>query len=132
MYWRFLTGPSQAGGVRRQLDIKLLVLDPPAPLASPLVLQISWYHVETPLPAARTYALGPNLPAGVTFGINSNLGTWFTSQGQVRLGEVTDSSLKGSVTATLVPVYPPGSRLPNVMVDASFLAPHVGDGSVGN
>jgi hypothetical protein len=103
VYWRFLTGPSPTGGPdRRQLDLKLIVLDPPAPLASPLVLLMQWYQVDAPLPAARTYALDPNPPTAVTFQISSNLGAWSASRGKVTLSEVTDSSLKGSVTATLV------------------------------
>jgi hypothetical protein len=132
LYWRVLTGRSQAGDDVRQLDLELLVLNPPAPLVSPLQFVVRWYKVDAQLPAAQTYALGLNPPAHVLVQANSNLGTWGASRGQVTLTEVTDTSISGALTATLEPVYPPGTSLPDVRVEARFWAPHVPDLSVGS
>jgi hypothetical protein len=93
---------------------------------------VRWHHVDAPLPAAHTYALGFNSPADVLVQASSNLGTWWASRGQVRLTEVTDTSISGALTAILEPVYPPGTSLPDVRVEASFWAPHIADVSVGN
>jgi hypothetical protein len=132
LYWRFLTGRSQAGDDVRQLDLDLLVLDPPAPLVSPVMFKVRWSQIDAPLPAAQTYALGLNPPASVLAQASSNLGTWGGSQGQVTLTEVTDTSISGALTATLEPVFPPGTSLPDVRVEARFWAPHVPDLSAGN
>lgn len=126
LYWRFLTGQSQAGDDVRQLQLRLLVLDPPAPLLSPLIFELRWYQVDTPLPAAEAYSLGFSAPS-VLLEANSNLGTWAAPQGRVRLTEVTDTSISGAASATLQPTYPPGTSLPDIKIQTSFRAPHVPD-----
>jgi hypothetical protein len=130
LYWRVLSGPDRAGGVIRQLILTFLVLDPPAPLLSPLELEMRWWRLEPTLPAAETYPfLGP--PAGVSLQANSNVGTWGASQGQVILIDVSATRLRGTVTATLEQIYPPELYLPAVTLRGTFYAPHVPDGSVG-
>lgn len=130
VYWRVLSGPDRAGGILRQLILTFIVLDPPAPLLSPLHLEIRWWRLEPTLPVAQAYPfLGP--PDGVSLQANSNVGTWGASQGQVTLTDVSATSLKGTVAATLVQIYPPELYLPTVTLRGTFYAPHVPDGSVG-
>jgi hypothetical protein len=50
----------------RQVNIELLVLDPPAPLVSPLMFEVRLHDVDAPLPAVQTYTLGFNSPADVS------------------------------------------------------------------
>jgi hypothetical protein len=100
LYWRFISGPDPVLGRRRQLNLKLLVLDPPSPLESPLVLDAQWNHVATPLPDQRSYDLSFENVEGVFLQANSNLGTWGASSGRITLSEVTDSSLRGDMIVT--------------------------------
>jgi hypothetical protein len=100
LYWRFLTGRSQAGDDVRQLDLDLLVIDPPAPLVSPLMFKVRWYQVDAPLPATQTYPLGFSPPADVLVQANSNLGTWEASRGQV-LGTACTGLVRGELGSSL-------------------------------
>jgi hypothetical protein len=132
LYWRILSGPNPAGGpALRDLILELIVLDPPAPLLSPLVFKVRWSQLPAALPSVQTYALGLSPPTDVVFEASSNVGIWAASQGQLTLTSVSDTSLRGTLTATLVPVYPPGSSLPNATVRATFWAPHALDPSAG-
>ena len=126
LYWRFFSGPEPVLGRRRELILSILVLDPPAPLQSPLVLETRWYHVGTLLPDPGSYELtGAN--GGVYLQANSNVGFWASSSGQVRLNEVADTSLRGEITATLTQIYPPERYLPDVTLRAQFWAPRTTD-----
>jgi hypothetical protein len=130
LYWRYISGPDPVLGRRRELILSLLVLDPPAPLQSPLVLETRWHHVANPLPDQRSYDLTGDATGGVYLQANSNVGTWASSSGRIRLSEVTDSSLRGDIQATLTQIYPPERYLPDVEVRATFWAPHTTDGAV--
>lgn len=127
LYWRFISGPDPVLGRRRQLNLMLLVLDPPSPLQSPLVLQAQWRHLANPLPDQRTYDLTGI--EGVFLQANSNLGHWGASSGHLHLSEVTDSSLRGEIQATLTQIYPPEKYLPDVRLSATFWAPRTTDGA---
>jgi hypothetical protein len=127
LYWRYISGPDPVLGRRRELILTLLVLDLPSPLESPLVLETRWHHVANPLPDQRTYDLTGDATGGVYLQANSNVGTWASSSGRVQLSEVTDTSLRGDITATLTQIYPPGNYLPNVGLRATFWAPHAPD-----
>lgn len=129
LYWRFISGPDPVLGRRRQLNIRLLVLDPPSPLQSPLVLDAEWRHVPTDLPEERTYDLSFNSADGVWLQAKSNVGFWGSSSGHLTLSEVTDSSLRGDMTVTLTQIYPPEKYLPDVRLRATFWAPHATDGA---
>jgi hypothetical protein len=128
LYWRYISGPDPVLGRRQELILSLLVLDPPAPLQSPLVLEAHWHHVANPLPDPRTYELGFDNPEGVYVRANSNVGFWGSSAGRIRLSEVTDTSLRGDIQATLTQIYPPERYLPDVKLRATFWAPHTTDG----
>ena len=131
--WRFLSIPHPKGGpVPQQVILELLILDPPPPLLSPLAFEARWHEVPTTFPVAETFPLGLNPPDDVVFEASTNLGTWAASQGHVTLAAVDDSSLRGTIRATLVPVYPPGASLPDVTVSGSFWAQHLPTLSVGN
>jgi hypothetical protein len=128
LYWRILSGPNPAGGPDlRDLTLELIVLNPPPRLASPLEFKVRWSQLQTELPSVQTYALGLNPPTDVVFQAISNVGVWAASQGQLTLTSVSDTSLRGGVTATLVPVYPAGSSLPGATVHVIFWAPHALD-----
>ena len=127
LYWRFFSGPDPVLGRRRELILRLLVLDPPAPLESPLVFETRWHHVGTPLPDEGGYELTGDGTGGVYLQASSNLGTWGSSAGQVQLSEVADTVLRGDITATLTQIYPPERYLPDVTVHAEFWAPHTTD-----
>jgi hypothetical protein len=129
LYWRFISGPDPVLGRRRELILTLLVLDPPSPLESPLVLETRWHHVADPLPDLQAYDLTGDATGGVYLQANSNVGTWASSSGRIRLSEATDTSLRGDLDATLTQIYPPGQYLPNVNLSATFWAPHTTDGS---
>jgi hypothetical protein len=73
VYWRYISGPDPVLGRRRELILRLLVLDPPAPLQSPLVLETRWYHVPNPLPDQGTYDLTGDATGGVYLQANSNV-----------------------------------------------------------
>jgi hypothetical protein len=130
LYWRFISGPDPVLGRRRELILRLLVLDPPSPLESPLVLEARWHHVANPLPDQRSYDLSFENAEGVFLQANSNLGTWGASSGRITLSEVTDSSLRGDMIVTLTQIYPPEKYLPDVRLRATFWAPHATDGAV--
>lgn len=127
LYWRFFSGPDAVLGRRRELILSFLLLDPPPPLLSPLVLETRWYHVGTPLPDQGSYELTGDASGGVYLQATSNVGSWASSAGQVRLSEVTDAILRGDITATLTQIYPPGSSLPDVTLQAQFWAPRTTD-----
>jgi hypothetical protein len=127
LYWRLEAGLVPGEPDRKDLALELLVLDPPAPLLSPLTFQLRWYELQPDLPVERSYGLDPDLPDGVLFQAISNLGVWLASRGQVRLDTVTDSSISGTVSATLVQYNPQDIRLPDVRVDATFWAPRTTD-----
>ncbi len=128
LYWRYISGPDQVLGRRKELILSLLVLDPPAPLQSPLVLETRWHHVPNELPDERTYELGFNTTDGVHIQAKSNVGFWGDGSGRIRLTEVTDASLRGDIQATLTQIYPPERYLPDVELRATFWAPHTTDG----
>jgi hypothetical protein len=130
LYWRFISGPDPVLGRRRELILSLLVLDPPAPLLSPLVLETRWHHVGNPLPDLRSYDLTGDATGGVYLQAHSNLGFWGSSSGRIGLSEATDSSLRGDITATLTQIYPPERYLPDVELRGTFWAPHTTDGRV--
>jgi hypothetical protein len=130
LYWRFISGPDPVLGRRRELILRLLVLDPPSPLQSPLVLETRWHHVANPLPDQRSYDMTGDATGGVYLQANSNVGTWASSSGRIRLSEVTDTSLGGDIQATLTQIYPPERYLPDVRLRATFWAPHATDGAV--
>lgn len=132
LYWRILSGPNPAGGPDlRDLTLELIVLNPPPPLLSPLEFQVRWSQLQPVLPSVQSYTLGLNPPADVVFQVSSNVGVWAASQGQLTLTSVSDTSLRGGLTATLVPVYPAGSSLPTATVHVIFWAPHALDLSTG-
>ena len=123
LYWRILHLPTPIGSpVHRALDLQLVVLDPPAPLASPLVLEVRWRQLEAELPAAQAYPLSPS--SDVLLRASTNVGNWAASKGQVMLTDVSATKLRGTLSATLVPVYPPASSLPPVRLHATFSAPY--------
>jgi hypothetical protein len=130
VYWYYISGPDPVLGRRRELTLELLVLDPPPPLASPLQLKTRWYHVPNALPDPRSYDLTGDASEGVYLQANSNVGTWASSSGRIELSEVTDTSLRGDIQATLTQIYPPERYLPDVELSATFWAPHGRDGSV--
>ena len=127
LYWRVLTGSGTDGAPTRQLTLEMLVLDPPALFSAPLAVQARWYDLADPLPAPGSYPLGLSPPDDVVLQVQSELGIWASASGGVRVTAVTDTSLVGSLRATLVPVYPPNSSLPEVEVQASFWAPRAAD-----
>ena len=128
LYWRIFHRPVPIGQPSsKDLILELLVLDPPAPLASPLVFELRWFDLQPALPAERTYALGIDRPDGVTLRATSNLGNWGASEGRVRLTEVTDSSITGTLAAEMVRTYPPEHFLADVTVRATFWAPKAPD-----
>jgi hypothetical protein len=127
LYWRFISGPDPELGRRRQLNLTLLVLDPPSPLQSPLVLDVQWPHVPDPLPAAQSYVLGFTNDEGPFLQAKSNVGFWGASSGRLTLSEVTDTSFRGDIQATLTQIYPPEKYLPDVDLRATFWAPHATD-----
>jgi hypothetical protein len=129
LYWRYISGPDPVLGRRRELILTLLVLDPPPPLLSPLVLETRWHHVANSLPDQRSYDLTGDGTGGVYLQAKSNVGFWGSSSGHIRLSEATDTSLRGDIEATLTQIYPPGNYLPNVGLRATFWAPHATDGS---
>jgi hypothetical protein len=106
----------------KELLLELLVLDPPPPLASPLVFELRWFDVQPALPAERSYMLDIDRPDGVILRAISNLGNWGASDGRVRLIEVTDSSITGTLAAEMVQTFPPEKFLPDVTVRATFWA----------
>jgi hypothetical protein len=128
--WFYISGPDSVLGRRQELTLELLVLDPPPPLQSPLQLKTRWYHVPNALPDARSYDLTGDGTGGVYLEANSNVGTWASTSGHIRLSEVTDTSLKGDIQATLTQVYPEQRYLPDVELRATFWAPHTLDGRV--
>jgi hypothetical protein len=131
--WRFLSDPNPAGDPElRDMTLEMLILDPPPPLLSPLEFEIRWYRVPTAFPTPGTFALGLDPPGDVVFEANTNLGTWASSEGHVILTDVNDSTVRGTIAATLVPVHPPGTALPDVTVRGSFWARHVADLPIGN
>jgi hypothetical protein len=109
------------------LNIRLFVLDPPAPLESPLELDAEWRHVATELPDQRTYDLSFPSADGVWLQAKSSVGFWGSSSGSLTLREVTESSLRGDMTVTLTQIYPPQKYLPDVRLRATFWAPHATD-----
>ncbi|HEX7337515.1 MAG TPA: hypothetical protein VF252_09945 [Gemmatimonadales bacterium] len=130
VYWRYISGPNPVLGRRRELILTLLVLHPPAPLLSPLVLETRWYHIPRPLPDLGSYDLTGDATGGVYLQANSNVGTWASSSGHIQLSEVTDTSLRGYMQATLTQIYPAERYLPDVELRATFWAPHSTDRSV--
>ena len=123
LYWRIFSIPRPVGSPElRQLILEIVVLNPPAPLASPLVFELRWRQLEPALPAAQAYPL--SLSSEVLFRTSSNVGNWAASKGQVMLTDVSATKLRGTLSATLVPVYPPGSSLPAVRLHATFSAPY--------
>ena len=130
LYWRYISGPDSVLGRRQELILSLLVLDPPAPLQSPLILETRWYHVAGALPAVGSYNLAGNDAGGVHLQAQSSVGFWGSSSGRIRLTEVTDTSLKGDIEATLTQIYPPEIYLPDVELHGTFWAPHTTDGRV--
>lgn len=128
LYWRIFHRPVPIGTpAAKDLILELLVLDPPPPLASPLVFELRWIGLEPALPAEQSYALGIDRPDGVLVRASSNLGNWGASEGRVRLTEVTGSSITGTLAARLVQTYPPEMYLPDITVRATFWAPHAPD-----
>jgi hypothetical protein len=128
LYWRFVSGLDPVGEPeRKDLVLELLVLDPPPPLLSPLVFELRWSGLEPDLPAERSYGLDSDPRDDVLFQAISNLGVWFSYLGQVRLDAVSDSSISGVLSATLVQIFPYEKYLPNVKVNATFRAPHTTD-----
>ena len=128
LYWRIFHRPVPIGSpAAKDLILQLLVLDPPAPLASPLIVELRWYSLEPELPPERTYTLGLDRPDGVLMSAVSYVGDWGASDGRVRLIEVTDSSITGTLAAEMVPTYSGGGVLPDVAVRATFWAPKAPD-----
>lgn len=128
LYWRIFNRPVPIGSPPvKELILELLVLDPPPPLASPLVFELHWFDLQPALPAERSYTLGIDRPDGVILRAMSNVGNWGASDGRVRLIEVTDSSITGTLAAEMVQTYPPEQFLPDVTVRATFWAPKAPD-----
>jgi hypothetical protein len=128
LYWRFVSLPAPAGGPgSKQLVLTLLVLDPPAPLLSPLEFELRWYELQADLPAERSYGLNSDRPDGVLFQAISNLGVWLSSKGGVQIDAVSDSSISGVLSATLVQYFPYDQSLPDVTVKGTFWAPRTTD-----
>ena len=128
LYWRVehSVGPQGEPGTK-DVALELQVLEPPPPLLSPLVFHLRWYELEPDLPVERSYGLDRDRPDGVLFQAISNLGVWLSSKGQVRLDTVTDSSISGALSATLVQYSPPDQHLPDVRVQGTFWAPRTTD-----
>ena len=130
LQWYFISGPDSLLGRRREMILQMLVLDPPPPLQSPLILETHWYHVPTPLPEEEPYDLTGDATGGVYLEARSNVGTWASSAGRIRLSEVADSTLKGVIQATLTQIGVFPKYLPDVELHATFWAPRIPDGSV--
>jgi hypothetical protein len=130
IYWRYISGPDPVLGRRRELILSVWVLDPPPPLLSPLILETRWHHVPSPLPDAGSYDLTGDASDGVYMQANSNVGSWASSVGRIRLTAVTDTSLVGEIETTLRQIYPPEMYLPDVELRGTFWAPHADDRSV--
>lgn len=130
LYWHYISGPDPVLGRRRELILRLLVLDPPPPLESPLVLETRWHHIANPLPDPGTYDLTGDATGGAYLQANSNVGTWGSASGHIRLNDVADTSLRGDIQATLTQIYPPQRYLPDIELRATFWAPHSTDRSI--
>jgi hypothetical protein len=130
LYWRFFSGSDPVLGRRRELILRVLVLDPPAPLESPLIFETRWHHVADPLPDERSYDLTGDAAGGVYLQATSNVGSWGSSRGSIRLSEVTETDLRGEIEATLTQIWPPEMYLPDVALRVTFWAPRTTDLSV--
>jgi hypothetical protein len=123
--WRMLYGSTPEGGLdQKDLSLRFWVVDPPAPLESPLIFEVRWYRLQPALPGEQSYPLGVDFPPSVNFTAQSNVGLWGAVNGQVRLTEVADTSISGEVSATLVQFYPEDPKyLPDARVRAQFWTP---------
>lgn len=102
------------------IEVEWRILEPPAPLESPVVFQLRWSGVAPEGPVDRTYSLVPGADS-ISLYLVSNYGYWIARAGTIRLGSPSDSLKRFSVSATLAPMFPEDSLLPMVRMEGEVL-----------